>query len=182
MVGFVGLHSRAQALENVLYAAQILSGNKNIRFVFFGDGPEKSRLLRLREELGLHQVEFHDSQPKSRMPAILQTFGASLVPLRSGQIFEGTLPAKMFEAMAAGIPVVLSANGEARRMVANARAGTCVEPENPESLAHAISDLYTDPVLARTLGLNGRRYAIDHFDWKMIAKDLERELVLLCDH
>jgi glycosyltransferase involved in cell wall biosynthesis len=87
----------------------------------------------------------------------------------------------MFEAMAAGIPVILSANGEARLMLANAQAGICVEPENPESLAYAIRDLYTNPALARKLGLNGRRHAMDHFDWRMIAVNLERELVLLCD-
>jgi glycosyltransferase involved in cell wall biosynthesis len=180
IVGFVGQHGRAQALENVLRAAQILSDNRHIRFRFFGDGSEKPALLKLREELGLAQVEFYDSQPKSRMPEIVAAFDASLVPLRNGDLFRETLPAKMFEAMAAGIPIVLSADGEARGLVQAAGAAICVEPENPEALAQAISDLYKSPALARELGLNGRRYAMEHFDWQTIAAALEPELSSLC--
>jgi glycosyltransferase involved in cell wall biosynthesis len=180
IVGFVGLHSRAQALEHVMRAAQILSANRHIKFRFFGDGSEKPGLLKLREQLGLTQVEFYDSQPKSRMPEIVAAFDASIVPLRKGDLFRETLPAKMFEAMAAGIPIVLSADGEARLLAKEAGAAICVEPENPEALAQAISDLYQSPALARELGLNGRRYAMQHFDWQTIAAALEPELAALC--
>jgi glycosyltransferase involved in cell wall biosynthesis len=161
-------------------AAQILSGNRHIKFRFFGDGSEKPGLLKLREQLGLTQVEFYDSQPKSRMPEIVAAFDASIVPLRKGDLFRETLPAKMFEAMAAGIPIVLSADGEARLLAKEAGAAICVEPENPEALAQAISDLYQSPALARELGLNGRRYAMQHFDWQTIAAALEHELAALC--
>ena len=181
IVGFAGLHGFAQALGTVLSAARALSEHRDIKFRLYGDGPMKPLLLKLRDEMGLAQVEFYEHQPKSRMPEILASFDVALVPLRVGHISEGTRPAKMYEAMAAAKPVVLAAEGEARRMLEEAEGGLCTPPEDSAAMAGAILKLYRDRDLARRMGLNGRRYAEKHFDWSVIANDLERELRAMMD-
>jgi colanic acid biosynthesis glycosyl transferase WcaI len=181
IVGFAGRHGYAQSLDTVLRAASLLSDRSDIKFHLYGDGPRKPLLIKLRDEMCLSQVTFYDQQPKSRMPEILAGFDVALVPLRLGRLSEGTLPAKMYEAMAAAKPVVLAADGEARRMVQDAEAGLCTPSEDPQSMACAILELYRDRELARRMGLNGRRYARLHFDWDVIAEDLDRELRALMD-
>ena len=77
--------------------------------------------------------------------------------LRDRPIFHGALPTKMLEAMAAGRPVVLSARGEAARLIESEGAGIVVDPENPAALADAFLRLAGDPGLRARLGAAGRR-------------------------
>jgi glycosyltransferase involved in cell wall biosynthesis len=104
----------------------------------------------------------------------------SLITLKRLDLFKGALPSKMFEAMAAAIPVVVAVDGEARALVEAAQAGICVEPENPRAMAEAISRLQKDPQSRKQLGQNGRRFVVDHFDRKQIAKKLDHLLMEIC--
>lgn len=177
VVGYAGLHGLAQGLETVIEAARILLPYPEIVFTFFGDGPEKSRLVRRAEELHLTNTRFYPTQPRQRMPDILAGFDVSLIPLKRLKLFTGALPSKMFEAMAAGVPLILSVDGEARSLLEAARAGLYVEPENSQSLADGILHLYRDPECRKQMGRNGREYVVDHYDRRYIAKGFE-QLVL----
>jgi len=52
--------------------------------------------------------------------------------------------------------------GTVRRLIAEARCGLCVPPEDPRALAEAVLKLYHDASLREELGRNGRRYAEEH--------------------
>jgi glycosyltransferase involved in cell wall biosynthesis len=110
------------------------------------------------------------------MPAIIGSFDIALVPLRRLELFKGALPSKMFEAMAAAVPIIVSIDGEARALVERARAGLFVEAEDPKAMAGAILELYRDRECLTTLGLNGRQYVIEHYDRQKIAERFERLL------
>jgi len=166
VVGYAGLHGLAQGLETLIQAARILADHKDVVFAFFGDGPEKERLIRLSDELHLTNVRFYPPQPSARMPEVYSLFDVALVPLKAHSLFKGALPSKMFEAMAAGVPVVVAIRGEAQALMEQAEAGICVEPEN----AQAILQLYVDPILRRRMGANGRRYVEQYFDRTEIAR------------
>jgi glycosyltransferase involved in cell wall biosynthesis len=176
VVGYAGLHGLAQGLETVLQAAQRLSAPETFLFAFFGDGPEKGKLQQRAVELNLNNVRFYPSQPSSRVPAILSAFDAAVIPLRKLEIFKGALPSKMFEAMAAALPLVVCIDGEAKRLVENAGAGICIEPEDATALSDAIRSLAADRDRLRALGDNGRRYVMEHYDRQKIAERFERLL------
>lgn len=89
---------------------------------------------------------------------------AFVLPSRS----EG-LPVAAIEAMAAGLPVILTPGCNLPE-VAGAGAGLIVEPA-PERLARAIGDLFADPEAARAMGGNGRRLVAGKFTWPRIAAD-----------
>jgi glycosyltransferase involved in cell wall biosynthesis len=173
IVVYTGVHGLAQGLETVLSAAQILDGWQDIRFVLLGDGPEKPRLQALVAEREQHNVEFLPQQVTSRMPLILTAVDASVVPLKRDDLFKGALPSKLFEALGAGVPVIAAMDGEARKLVEQSGGGLVVEPENPESMAEAILQLYHDPVLRKRLGERGRSYVACHYDRKVIAERFE---------
>src|SRR5207302_4154277 len=90
--------------------------------------------------------------------------------LKRLDLFKAALPSKMFESMAAERPIVAALWGEAATLVESAGCGLVVEPEDAAAIREAVEKLAADPELARRLGESGRRYAIEHFERKDIAK------------
>src|SRR5207245_9119274 len=69
----------------------------------------------------------------------------------------------MLDFIACAAPVILRVDGQALKIIENARAGTFVEPENSEQIANAITQLSSSGELRELLGRNGRRHIIQHF-------------------
>ena len=180
VVVYAGLHGIAQALGTVLRAAEKLKRYDDIMFVFIGDGPEKQLLQKQMRELSLTNVRFYPPMPWARIPQVLSALDVGIVHLRKHDLFLGALPAKLFEAMGVGIPVVLAIRGEAQALVEAAQCGLCAEPENPSEIASAILELYQDPGLRATLGSKGRAYVEQHYNRRRIAERLEKSLVIHC--
>jgi glycosyltransferase involved in cell wall biosynthesis len=177
VIGYAGLHGLAQGLDTVIHAARLLVDHQDVLFAFFGDGPEKEKLVQQVDQYGLKNVRFYSSQPSGCMPAVVGSFDLALIPLKRLELFKGALPSKMFEAMAAAVPLLASIEGEARELVEKAQAGLCIEPENFQAMADAILKLYQDPQLLKSFGRNGQQYVIEHFDRQKIADRFERLLM-----
>jgi glycosyltransferase involved in cell wall biosynthesis len=174
---YAGIHGIAQGLETVLEAAHRLKDIPDIHFLFVGDGPSKAHLVRLKEELGLRNVTMMEGQPREAIPIYLSAANAALVPLRRLELFKGALPSKMLDAWACGVPVILAAEGEARELLEEARAGISVEPENSHALVQAIKRLKGNPALLEESARNGRNCVLRNFDRGKLAGRLERVLL-----
>jgi len=174
VVGYAGRHGIAQGLATVLQAAETVSANHEIQFAFFGDGPEKDTLLKLSEQRGLKNVRFFSPRPATEMPSILSCFDAAVVPLKKLDLFHGALPCKLFECMAAGIPVIVSIEGEAKRLVERANGGIAIAPEDPAAMADAILRLYRDSDLRVVMGQSGHAYTLSHCSRQNAADAIER--------
>lgn len=144
VVGYLGTHGMAHALDNVLGAAALLK-NSGIVFLFVGTGATRSHLVQESEKRGLHNVRFIPSQPKESMPSLWSVCDIALVHLRNTPLFRTVIPSKLFEAMAMGLPIVLTApEGIASEIVTRERAGICVPAEDPSALAVAVQSLNND--------------------------------------
>jgi glycosyltransferase involved in cell wall biosynthesis len=169
VVSYVGTHGMAHNLETLLEAAKMLRDDADIQFVTVGDGAELKKLQRIRDEWHLANVTLVGQVSHETAKAYLLASDVSVVLLRKTPLFKTVLPSKIFEAMAAQSPIILGVDGEARRIVEEAGAGICVEPENARQLAAAILRLKSDAALRRRLGENGLRAARDKFDRKVMA-------------
>lgn len=88
--------------------------------------------------------------------------GLSLVlPLDLTHIY--AQPRKLYEYMAAGLPVIGSDVPTVRRVIEEHQCGILVDARDPRAIADAIVKLARDPELRRTLGENGRRAIREHF-------------------
>jgi colanic acid biosynthesis glycosyl transferase WcaI len=155
---YAGTHGLAHGLTTVLDAAERLRDHPDIRFVLAGDGAAKPELIADAQRRGLPNVTFLEAQPHERMPLLIASADACLVPLRKLPLFEGALPSKMYEIMACARPIILGVQGEACNIVAKeAGAALAVEPENAQALAEAILSLQAQPEMAARLGKQGRR-------------------------
>jgi glycosyltransferase involved in cell wall biosynthesis len=91
------------------------------------------------------------------------------------------LPVKMFEYMAAGIPVIASDFPLWREIVLGNQCGLCVDPMDPASIAKAIDYLMLHFDEARQMGENGRRAVLARYNWSVEeAKLLSYYKNLLC--
>jgi glycosyltransferase involved in cell wall biosynthesis len=90
---------------------------------------------------------------------------AGLVTLHPIRTYLDSLPVKMFEYMAAGIPVIASDFPLWREIVVGHKCGICVDPMDPRAIACAIDYLVAHPDVAREMGENGRRAARERYNW-----------------
>jgi glycosyltransferase involved in cell wall biosynthesis len=138
------------------------------RLLIVGDGPEHVPLAAQAEALGLaHAVEFTGALPPEAVPAALARMHAGVAPYRGAQTFYFS-PLKLYEYMAAGLPVVASDVGDLARIVGAPGAGRVVAPDRPDLLAAALADLAKDPAGAAAMGHAGRAHARAHHAWDRV--------------
>ncbi len=160
---YCGTIGMAQGLEIVVDAAARLRDYPEIMFLIAGVGAERERISRRALDLGLANLRCLDKQPREKIPGLLAMADVCLVPLRRSAVFQTAIPSKMFEAMAAGKPVILSADGEAQELLLEAKAGIAAPAGDTGALADAVLLLQRNPRLGRSLGENGRQAALSKY-------------------
>lgn len=163
-VMFAGVMGAAQALNNVLDAAEQLREQADIQFVLIGDGLEAERLRQAAQARGLGNVRFIGRQPAERMPHFFAWADALLVHLKRDPLFEITIPSKTMAYLACGRPIITCTAGDAAQVVGEADAGLACEPENASALAQAVRDLQAMTAEQReAMGQAGRRAYEQHY-------------------
>ena len=151
VVGYLGTHGMAHALDKVLDAATLLRNRDDIVFVFAGAGAKRAEVEATVRTRGLINVRLIPPQPREMMPRLWSIHDLALIPLRNQPLFETVIPSKMFEAMGMGIPILMSLpEGEGTQLLRETGSGTAVSPEDARALADEIARLCASPVeLAR---------------------------------
>jgi glycosyltransferase involved in cell wall biosynthesis len=161
---FAGNMGKAQALDAVLVAAQILHGRgSRVCFVMVGGGVEVGRLKARTQELGLNNVVFLPAVPMAEVGTLLSAADALLVHLRKDPLFEITIPSKTQAYMAVGKPLLMAVNGDAADLVTQSNSGLTAESENPIALANAAQQLVDMPTPElEAMGIRARRFYQEH--------------------
>ena len=179
VVLYAGIMNPPQGLDVLLDAAALLrtgDAGERVQFALVGDGSERRRLLARRdnEQLG-GLVRFLPIQPREQIPALLTSAGAIAVTLRPRRDAH-TVPSKLYESMASGRPVLVSADGAPSEILKESGAGLATPASDAEALAMSIRTLLDDPAHARTLGEQGRRFATGH-DRRRLVERFEEVLL-----
>lgn len=164
--GSVGL---AQGLGTLLEAVEPLAA-EGVSVRILGEGFERDRLEAEATRRGLEHVRFEPGVPRDLVPAVLAAADGVLTLLRRGPLYEHSLPTKLLEGLAAGRPLVVSAAGEAARIVADTGAGVVAGPEDPLALRQAIRTLGSGD--RRAMGRAARRVAETAYDRPAIVDRL----------
>lgn len=173
---YAGIIGHAQGLEVILNAVESLQ-DIPIQFLIVGDGPEKERLMAQAKTLGLSKVIFLPNMQKSKIPSLIKTCDAYIVPLKKLDLFKGAIPSKLFEPLSLGKPILLGVDGEARELfIEEGKAGLYFEPENAKALAAQIKVMFADRTLTAALGKQGQQYVTEHFDRNHIHERFLNEL------
>ena len=142
LVGYCGLHGLFQGLEVVVEAAARLSGHPEVKFVMVGDGPSKRSLVSLADSKGVTNLRFEDTVPRPMVASILASCDAAVAPLAAE--LPGTMPSKVYEALASGAPLVVTRGCEAENLVNEHGVGRVFTPLDSGELATIIVELADD--------------------------------------
>lgn len=177
IVGYTGTLGVANALDTLIEAAELLKGQEDIAFVLVGQGKEKAQLQQLADSKGLKNVVFIDPIDKVQIQAMLAEFDGCFIGWLDEAIYRFGIGAnKIPEYLYSGKPVI-HAYGGASDPIKDADAGLWVAPENPEALAAAVLELYRmSPEERSQMGLNGRRAALEQYEYGMLAKEMAKVL------
>ena len=173
MLGYMGSISPARGSLVTLEAMAILRRRGLVcGLKLVGPISNARQLARRAEQLGLDDVQISGWLPAQEAWRLIAPCRAGLALLQDRPNFRRSLPTKMFEYMALGLPVVVSDFPLYRKIVESAGCGLCVDPADPASIAAALSHLLKNPAEAAAMGRRGRQAVIDHYRWDEEARRL----------
>lgn len=118
------------------------------------------------------QVEYRGLVPPSELAEIIGHARVGLVCLKRLPNYENSLPTKVFEYMASGVPFLATDFPAWQELFGGYDAGVFVDTDDPAAVASALAELINDPGRCAELGANGRRAVQDRFGFENEAAKL----------
>ena len=170
VVGYVGTHGLAHALDKIVEAAELLTDLSDVCILFAGGGAAKADVEKLVKDKGLANVVLIPRQQKELMPNLWSLCDISLISLKDTELFKTVIPSKIFESMGMGLPMIMtSPEGEATSILKESDSGVVANPESPKEVAEVIRELYKNRIKLKLLAENSRD-AAHLYDRKELAK------------
>ena len=174
VVGHVGVLREWLDLEPLFVAIRELASKINIKLLIVGGGAGYGKTVEMARDLGImNHTIFTGTVPYSLVPGYISCMNVGVIPFKQDNVSNNSLPLKLFEYMACGVPVVSThvdaiekTFGQTVRFVSNAN-----------EYVQEIMELYQDPNQGSRLGSEGRRIVEGEYQWAAISKKLEHILI-----
>jgi glycosyltransferase involved in cell wall biosynthesis len=178
---FAGAFRSWHGAIHLVEAIRILRdrGRKDIGAVFIGDGSELPRVRDAAQ--GIDSIVIAGAQPHDRMPAALAAADIGVAPFDLGAHAPLMLgfywsPLKIFEYMAAGLPVIAPRVDRMPELVADQQEGRLYDPAGgAAALADALVAL-DDPAVRQALGQAARARAVEEYSWQAHCRALQESI------
>lgn len=169
-VAFVGGVTHWHGLRTMIAATRAAAWPEGVRLVIVGDGVARAEL----EAAEGARIAATGRLPQREAAKILRgaLCALSITEDRTGHLGTGVAPLKLFEAMASGVPVIVSDLPFQSELVAREQAGIVVPMADPDALAGAVAQLAANPEEARRLGANGAAHVQAHASWAARAREV----------
>lgn len=158
-----GIREMVKAMEHT---------ESGVGFVLGGSFGQAEFEAQVRGEPGWRSVDFRGWLDREGVKTALNESVAGLVTLHPIINYLDALPVKMFEYMAAGLPVVASNFPLWEKIIEGDQCGICVDPLDPKAIAKAIDYLASHPGEAEEKGRNGQRVVKEKYNWEVEEKKL----------
>ena len=132
---FAGNIGIGQSVETIVEAARLTQDCTYLKWHIVGDGSQYEKVKKLAD--GLPNIFFYGLQPLDKMPEFYSKADALIVSFKKDSVLEMTLPGKVQSYMAAGKPIIASADGECRKLIESTGCGYCCDAEDAAALADA---------------------------------------------
>lgn len=163
---YAGLLNPSRGLDVAIRAVALLaSKGVPIELTVIGTGKAEADLHALARTLKCEEsVIFRGWIDSKHIPAEVARADAGIVPHRRCSHWDNTIPNKLFDYMAAGLPVLVSDARPTARIVSKTECGLVYENSSAESMAEQIARL-RDPALRGHLAQNGRTAVEREYRW-----------------
>jgi glycosyltransferase involved in cell wall biosynthesis len=175
-VVFVGALASWQGVDTMLEALRSPAWPPDVDLVIAGDGVERAKVQAAAQSD--RRIRWLGTVPYRDSPGLISKSLAALIPKADGPSARfGLSPLKFYEAMACGVPRVVSDLPGLGDIVRAHECGITVPAGDPEALATAVAELAADSGRASEMGSNGRAAAVKLFSWDARAGQTERVLL-----
>ena len=166
VVLYLGGLMAGRGLEQLVDAIALVP---EAQLVLLGDGAEEGRLLERAAASGA-SVLILPPVPPELVEAYASSATVGVSPIVPSCLnYRYSLPNKLFQYMAAGIPVVASDFRQVREVVEGSGSGIVVDTTRPEAIARGIRRVLADPAEAAAMGARGRAAVEERFNWEASA-------------
>ncbi|HEY4490784.1 MAG TPA: glycosyltransferase family 4 protein [Acidobacteriota bacterium] len=166
-IGFLGSLKPWHGLPVLAEAFYLLSMRyPTARLLIVGDGPERADLeSRLARWNLLHRTHFTGAVSPKEVPGLLRSMDIAVAPYRdiAHHYFS---PLKLFEYMAAGLPIVADNIGQISEIIEDEKNGLLVKSGNVRELAGSVERLLINPALRERLGMAARSTVLRNHTWR----------------
>lgn len=170
-VGFLGTLKPWHDTSTLIEAFALLRARAvpDARLLIVGDGPDRARIEARLDALKLGDAaHLTGAVAAADVPAWLARMHVAIAPYGTDQPFYFS-PLKIFEYMAAGLPVVASRVGDLPQVLELGRLGRLAPPDDPAALADELARLALDSALRARLGTAARAHVRAHRTWDAVA-------------
>lgn len=173
VVGFVGSLKPWHGLSILTDAfARLHQRVPQARLLIVGDGPERGNMEADLAERGLQSaVRFTGAVTSDRIPGMLASMSVAVAPYPESADFYFS-PLKVYEYMAAGLPVVASQIGQLSELIEDGANGMLCPPGDAGALAKALELLWRSPELRTQMGNTARHIVLERHTWDAIAEQI----------
>jgi glycosyltransferase involved in cell wall biosynthesis len=172
IAAFVGGMSRHRGAREMIIAVSKLPKENDARLVIAGLFDPPALEHELRASPGWARVDYRGWQPRVKIDSLLNQSRVGVVLFHPFQNYMEAQPNKLFEYMAAGIPVIASDFPMWRQIVYKARCGILVNPLDTLAIANAIQWIFDHPGEAEEMGRRGRAAVRSEYNWPYEAEKL----------
>ncbi|MBN8550986.1 MAG: glycosyltransferase [Deltaproteobacteria bacterium] len=158
-----------KGVQHLLKALRDIPPETNIRVLLIGEVRKSADMQELQDSAIAPRV--HLAGFRSDVGTILSRCQAFVLP----SISREGLPKAMMEALAIGVPTIVTNVGGMPEVVTHLENGLVVPPADSGAIAKAILSLHADPELAKTLGAAGQRSIVETFN---VSNSVEATLVV----
>jgi len=162
-VAYVGGIGRIRGIHEMVQAMDFVSSSA--RFGLGGSFSEANFERAVKAEKGWGKVDELGWLDRDGVRKLLNESVAGLVTLHPVINYLDSLPVKMFEYMATGLPVIASNFPLWKQIIEGNQCGLCVDPLDPQAIAQAIDYLVTHPAEAEQMGRNGQKAVHEKYNW-----------------
>ena len=169
---YAGGLSEERGISEMVQAMAYLNSPRNARLVLYGKFEPESYGEIVQELQGFDRVEYRGWIEPGELWRMMNQVDAGIVCLRPVERYTVAMPVKLFEYMAAGLPVIASNFPLWQEIVESNHCGLTVDPLEPKDIARAIEYLIEHPEEARKMGENGRKAVLEKYNWEKESKKL----------
>ena len=169
-VCYVGSISAIRGIRELVRACELM--RSPARLSLAGAFAEASLQAEVAAFPGWARVTPHGHLDRVGVRRVMARAVAGVVTLHPVVSYVDCLPVKMFEYMAAGIPVIASRFPQWIDIVEGSGCGVCVDPLDPAAIAAAMDHFVMHPELAKRMGENGRRAVLEKYNWQPESRKL----------
>ena len=175
----LGAMGEANGLMYLIEAAKILkkNGYQQIMIIIGGDGKVRAALQKECQSAGLVNVLLTGDIKRKDVPTMTSLANVTMTSFKNLPILATNSPNKFFDALAAGKPIIVNANGWTKEIVEKNQIGYYVRPDHPEDLAQLLVKLQDQQQYLKALAPKIRAIAQQNYSAERLTDQMEKILV-----